>query len=169
MPVTPIESHEGEAQAVPCNRCKHADLAVIDRAEAPVPLPRDPRGQCTLLGKATLVAEQATRMGEMDVGSGDQLPSRPAAIPFGFAQHVMQLLAAELGHGFVHTFHLAARTLEQTMQIPPRRVLQRARAALKAAKMRREVGIEVRQCRSDQRRSAGGALALALTMAFATP
>jgi hypothetical protein len=44
--------------------------------------------------------------------------------------------------------------LEQTMQIEPRSVFDRAGKALKARQVRRKVGIEVRERGSDQRSDA---------------
>jgi hypothetical protein len=79
----------------------------------------------------------------MRVGIDHQLPTHPAPIPVGLAQHMMQRLIAAVGYGFRHALQVTARTLEQPVQILARRVFYRTGPALKAVKIRREVRIEV--------------------------
>ena len=103
----------------------------------------------------------------MGVGIDHPLPTHRAPIPIGFAKHMMQWLIAAVGYGFRHALQVTARTLEQPVQIPARCVFYRTSPALKAMEIRREVRIEVLECRSDQRRYAIDVLKL--TLSFATP
>ncbi|MBK9705040.1 MAG: hypothetical protein IPO75_17255 [Betaproteobacteria bacterium] len=65
---------------------------------------------------------------------------------------VLVLMTAR--HGLGHLLKVAPAALEQAMHIEARGVFDRAGEALEARKVRREVGIEVRERGSDQRGNA---------------
>ena len=67
-----------------------------------------------------------------------------------FAQHVVELLVMAARYSLGHLLQVAPTTLEQTMQIEACGAFNGPGAALEASKVRREVGIEVSECGSNQ-------------------
>jgi hypothetical protein len=67
---------------------------------------------------------------------------------------VVEPLVLATGDGLGHLLHVAPAALEQAVEIQPRGVLDRTGETLEARKVRREVGIEVRERGSDQRSNA---------------
>ena len=82
------------------------------------------------------------------------------SIPRRLAQHVMQSLIVATEDRLGHLLHIASLALEKTMEIEACRVGYRACGALKAGKIRSEMGIEVFERRVDQRRDATGVFEL---------
>jgi proline dehydrogenase len=81
----------------------------------------------------------------------NQLPPHTATIPGRFARHVVEPLVVAARDGLGHLLHVAPPALEQAVEIQKRGVLDRARDALEAGKVRRKVEIEVRKRRSNRR------------------
>jgi hypothetical protein len=79
------------------------------------------------------------------VGIGNPTAGARAAVPTRIHSHVVQLLIVAFRHRFSHALHVAARTLEQAVQILACRLLYRSGAALEAAKIRGKVRLEVLQ------------------------
>lgn len=67
---------------------------------------------------------------------------------------MVQSLVVAARDGLGHLLHVPAVALEQTLQIQARSLFDRAGNALEASKVRRKLGIEVRERGSDQRSNA---------------
>lgn len=132
------------------HRGEDADLAVVGLAQATVPLPGYAHRLVALLGKGTLINQQRAGMPKMRIVIGDQLPTYVTTIPGRLAQHVMQPLILATANHLGHLLHISPPALEKTVEIPPRRLIDRACAALEARQVEGKVGIEVREHRSDQ-------------------
>ena len=135
---------------IPHHGSEDADLAVIGLAQAPVPLACDTGRHVALFDEGALVDDQRAGVSEMGVGIGNQLPAHATAAPGRFAQHVVELLVMAARYSLGHLLRVAPTTLEQTMQIEACGVFNGSGTALEASKVRREAGIEVSECGSNQ-------------------
>lgn len=95
------------------------------------------------------------------IGIRNQLPANARAISGRFTQHEVKALMFAPPPRFQTSSPCCADALEQAMKIEACGTLNRASEAPEAGKIRCEVGIEVRECGSDQRRYADGVFELA--------
>jgi len=98
---------------------EHRDLAVVDFAQAPRPLPGDSNRALALLGKAAFVDDQATRRlaAEQAVRITADLRHHRLMLPRRVADEVLELLRAPaLNHGS-HRGERALFRLRQSAQI----------------------------------------------------
>ncbi len=104
---------------------EYADLAVLDFAQLPTPLPRHPHRLRPFLRATALIDQQGA------VGMPAQQPARILGDliqhrPFGpgrLAQHVVQGLMIRLGNRLFHPLHILGFRLEQPAHLVSRRGL----------------------------------------------